>query len=115
MARSTMAWSGARGGALSRCLDGGDFVPVYRKGRLVRIDWRANDRLAIAILSGKDRDIGIWRRRAQSRWSMAQGWRAVDAERGEKLLAEARDQEKAADAVEAVTTRVARHPRVRGL
>jgi hypothetical protein len=42
--------------ALERALIGA-FVPVYRRGRLVRVEHRRSDRLAIALLGGKDRDM----------------------------------------------------------
>lgn len=42
--------------ALERALNGA-FVPIYRRGRLVRVEYRRCDRLAIAMLGGKDRDI----------------------------------------------------------
>ena len=72
-----------RGESIGRCLEGGDFVPVYRKGRLVRVDFRRNDRLAIALLSGKGRDIDQYRRGAQTRWRQKREWDAFDAARAE--------------------------------
>jgi hypothetical protein len=45
-----------RADALQRAL-GGAFVPVFRRGRLVRVEHRRCDRLALALLSGKDREI----------------------------------------------------------
>lgn len=72
-----------RGSTLSRCFDGGDFVPVIRKGRLVRVDFRRNDRLAIAILSGKDKGIDDYRRGALTRWRQKREWEAADAARAE--------------------------------
>jgi hypothetical protein len=42
--------------ALDRALNGA-LVPVYRRGRLVRVEHRRNDRLAIALLGGRDRNI----------------------------------------------------------
>ena len=101
-----------RGGTLSRCLEGGDFVPIYRKGRLARIEWRANDRLAMSLLSGKAMGIECYRRRAQGRWAGAQEWRALDAERAATIAAEALAREAAAAAIEAAAARV---PRVRSL
>ena len=44
-----------RRSSIARSLDGGDFVPVIRKGRLVRVEYRRNDGLAISLLSGKVR------------------------------------------------------------
>jgi hypothetical protein len=40
--------------SLERALNGG-FVPVYRHGRLVRVEYRHCDRLAIAMFGGRDR------------------------------------------------------------
>ena len=39
--------------ALERAMNGA-FVPVYRRGRLVRVEYRRCDRLAIALLGGRD-------------------------------------------------------------
>ena len=39
--------------ALERAMNGA-FVPVYRRGKLVRVEYRQCDRLAIALLGGKD-------------------------------------------------------------
>ena len=39
--------------ALERSLNGA-FVPIYRKGRLVRVEYRRCEKLAVAILGGKD-------------------------------------------------------------
>ena len=72
-----------RGVSIGRCLEGGDFVPVYRKGRLVRVDFRRNDRLAIALLSGKGRDVDHYRRGAQTRWRQKREWSAYDAAKAE--------------------------------
>jgi hypothetical protein len=72
-----------RGSTLTRCLDGGDFVPVIRKGRLVRVDFRRNDRLAIAILSGKHKAIEDYRRGALTRWRQKRVWEAADAAKAE--------------------------------
>ena len=72
-----------RGSTLTRCLDGGDFVPVIRKGRLVRVDFRRNDRLAIAILSGKHKAIEDYRRGALTRWRQKREWEAADAAKAE--------------------------------
>ena len=42
--------------ALERALNGA-FVPIYRRGRLVRVEYRRCDRLAIALVGAKDRDL----------------------------------------------------------
>ena len=56
-----------RGDAMLRALHG-SWVPVVRKGRVVRMEFRRNDRLAVAILSGRDgRSIVERREQAVSR------------------------------------------------
>ena len=52
--------------ALERSLHGAP-VAVFRRGKLVRIDTRYNDRLAIALLGGRDASIDAYRRTAASR------------------------------------------------
>ena len=52
--------------ALDRALNG-SFVPIYRRGKLSRVEHRRNDRLAIALLSGKDKNIDGYRASALSR------------------------------------------------
>lgn len=44
----------------------GAWVPIVRRGRIVRMEFRQFDRLAIAILSGRERDVEEDRRRAAS-------------------------------------------------
>ena len=74
--------------ALERSLNGA-FVPVYRKGRLIRVEYRRCDRLAIAMLGGKDRDIADYGRavrRAQHKADLRDydaGKAAVERERAE--------------------------------
>jgi hypothetical protein len=55
-----------RADALERAL-GGAFVPVFRRGRLVRVEHRLCDRLAIALLSGEHRDVKYHRDTAVAR------------------------------------------------
>ena len=45
----------------------GAWVPVYRKGRLVRVELRHNHKLAMALLSGRDHSVAENRERAASR------------------------------------------------
>ncbi|MEA1073033.1 hypothetical protein [Sphingomonas sp. LY160] len=78
-----------RTGSMARAMVGGDFVPVYRKGRLLRIEHRPNDKLAIALLSGRAKDIDHYRRGAQVRWRQKREWAAVDAAKQAKLEEEA--------------------------
>ena len=47
---------------------GGAFVPVFRRGKLVRVEHRRSDRLALALLAGKPHGIeDEYRRTMQSR------------------------------------------------
>lgn len=56
-----------RGDAMLRALHG-SWVPVVRRGRVVRMEFRHNDRLALGILSGRDgRSLADRRERAVSR------------------------------------------------
>jgi hypothetical protein len=52
--------------ALERALNGA-FVPIYRRGRLVRVEHRRCDRLAIALMAGKDRDVLDYKRAVDRR------------------------------------------------
>jgi hypothetical protein len=52
--------------AFARALHGA-LVPVYRRGRLVRTEYRRCDRVAIALLSGRDHSVADRRERATSR------------------------------------------------
>jgi hypothetical protein len=58
--------------SLDRALKGA-LVPVYRQGQLVRVEHRRNDRLAIALLGGRNRpSTGTARARfgaTSTRWS----------------------------------------------
>jgi len=58
-----MGVSRLRADALNRALEGG-YVPVYRRGKLVRVEHRRNDRLAIALLGGQQRSAADLRRAA---------------------------------------------------
>lgn len=55
-----------RADAFDRAFSGA-WVPVYRKGRLVRVEHRRLDRLAIALLSGRKASVADNRERAASR------------------------------------------------
>jgi hypothetical protein len=52
--------------ALERALKGA-FVPIYRRGKLDRVEHRRCDKLAVALLNGQDRDPYLYRRTAVSR------------------------------------------------
>ena len=66
-----------RAEALHRALNGSS-VAVYRRGKLVRIETRFNDRLAIALLNGRDKSIDDYRRSAVSRRAYRQDLKAYD-------------------------------------
>lgn len=66
--------------SLDRALRG-DLVPVYRRGRLVRVEHRRNDKLAIALLSGRGRAIEDNRRNAVSRRQYREELKADDERR----------------------------------
>jgi transposase-like protein len=106
-----------RADALDRSIHG-SLVPVYRGGRLVRVEHRRNDRLAIALLGGRDRAVDEGRRSAVARRRYWRDMHALDAKRAE----EKRQREEAAKAyaeeLEAMlekAERMRRQPRVVGL
>lgn len=68
--------------SLDRALNGA-FVPVYRKGRLVRVEHRRSDRLAIALLGGRNRDIDWYRQGALRRHVYKMELKAEDERRAE--------------------------------
>ena len=77
-----MGVSHLRADALNRALEGG-FVPVYRRGKLVRVEHRRNDRLAIALLGGRERSAADLRRSAALRREHRLDLFALDAARAE--------------------------------
>ena len=73
-----------RADALQRAL-GGAFVPVFRRGKLVRVEHRRCDRLAMALLAGRHHRIeDEMRRTMQSRRAHRAELRAADARRSEE-------------------------------
>jgi hypothetical protein len=88
-----MGYAAMQAAALERALNGA-FVPVYRRGKLVRVEHRQTDRLAIALLGGKDRSIDDYRRTAVARRLYRQDMAELDAARAERdhRIAEAEDQ-----------------------
>lgn len=96
-----------RTSSISRCLDGGDFVPVIRKGKMVRVEFRRNDGLAIALLSGQGRDVDHYRRGAQTRWRQKREWEAADEARAR---AESARDEAHRDYLEEAEKFIARNP-----
>lgn len=79
-----------RADALHRALVG-EFVPVLRKGKLVRVEHRRSDRLALALLSGKDRPDELLRVNRVMRREHRQDLKAHDDAKAEeaRLRAEA--------------------------
>jgi hypothetical protein len=76
--------------ALDRTLHGAPCA-VYRRGKLVRVETRFNDRLAIALLSGQDKSVDAYRRTAVSRRAYRQDLAHYDKRNEqERLDAEAR-------------------------
>lgn len=72
-----------RDDALKRAL-GGAFVPVFRRGKLVRVEHRRCDRLAVALLSGVHRDVQYERQTAVSRRIYREKMAALDEQRAEE-------------------------------
>jgi hypothetical protein len=72
-----------RADALQRAL-GGVFVPVFRRGKLVRVEHRQSDALAIALLGGRDQSIDGYRRTAVSRRAHRQDMAQLDRQREEE-------------------------------
>ena len=72
-----------RADALERALHGAP-VALFRRGKLVRVEQRRNDRLAIALLGGRSRaEIDVYRRSAVARRAYYQELHAADAARAE--------------------------------
>jgi hypothetical protein len=100
--------------ALERAINGG-FVPVYRRGRLVRVERRRNDRLAIAMLSGRPTAVADYRNAAVTRREHRRDLKELDAARAERdrRIAEAEDAYEAE--AERLVARIHYGPRVRTL
>jgi len=62
----------------------GNFVPVYRRGKLVRVEHRRNDALAIALMAGRGRIGDDHRRTALSRRAHRLDLAALDTARVEQ-------------------------------
>jgi hypothetical protein len=71
-----------RDDSLDRSLNGA-FVPVYRRGKLVRVEHRRSDRLAIAVLGTRDWAADDLRRTPLSRRENRLDLAALDAARQE--------------------------------
>lgn len=68
--------------SLDRALNG-CLVPVYRNGRLVRVEHRRSDRLAIALLGRRNQEIDWYRHGALRRHVYKMELKAADDERDE--------------------------------
>jgi len=77
--------------SLGRALNG-SLVAVYRHGRLARVEHRRNDRLAIALLGARDRNIDWYRQGALRRHVYKLEMQQRDAELAEKRKREAEAQ-----------------------
>ena len=69
--------------SLDRALNGA-LVPVYRNGRLVRVEHRRSDRLAIALLGQRNRNIDWYRHGALRRHVYRMELKAADEARAEE-------------------------------
>jgi len=69
--------------ALERAINGA-WVPVYRRGKLVRVEHRKNDRLAIAMLSGRPNEVADNHRSALTRLEHRRDQRELDQAKAER-------------------------------
>lgn len=72
-----------RGEAMLRALHG-SWVPVVRRGRVVRMEFRFNDRFALGLLSGRGGSVADRRERASSRRKYRLQRNALDREQQEE-------------------------------
>ena len=86
-----MAWDKAHEEGLNRLRDdsldralNGALVPVYRRGRLVRVEHRRNDRMAIALLGGRNTNIDWYRQGALRRHAYKMELQAADEAQAEE-------------------------------
>lgn len=100
--------------ALERALKGA-FVPIYKRGKLDRVEHRRCDKLAIALLGGKDRDPLLARRLAVTRREHRLDLAARDAAEAERdrRIAEAEAAYQAE--IERMIEKIHIGPRVRAL
>ena len=100
--------------ALERALKGA-FVPVYRRDKLVRVEHRRSDKLAIALLSGKERDPNLFRRTAVSRREHRLDLAASDAAAKERDRRIAEAEEAYQAEIDRLIANIHYGPRVRAL
>lgn len=105
-----------RDDAMDRALNGA-LVPVYRKGRLVRVEHRRNDRMAIALLGKRDINIDWYRQGALRRHAYKMELKAHDEEQAEKARRREETQRAYDEELQAMLDKAAalRAPRVRSL
>jgi hypothetical protein len=108
--------------ALDRSLNGAPCA-VYRRGKLVRVETRFNDRLAIALLGGRGAYVDHYRRTAVSRREHRRDLRDYDKRKErERLEAEARippeqlaKEQRIRERLEELSKPRPRHPSIRTL
>ena len=100
--------------ALERSLKGA-FVPVYRRGKLDRVEHRRCDKLAIALLNGKDRDPLLSRRLAVTRREHRLDLAAKDAAEAERDRRIAEAEEAYQAEVQRLIDKIWVGPRIRAL
>ena len=88
--------------ALERALNG-SFVPIYRRGKLVQVEHRRNDRLAISILKAHDTRVDEFRSSAVSRCHHHTDMRLLEGLRDERAARLARVEEEYHTAVDRLT------------
>ena len=74
-----------RDDAMDRALNGA-LVPVYRQGRMVRVEHRRNDRMAIALLGGRNTSIDWYRQGALRRHEHKMDLKAADRAREDEAV-----------------------------
>ena len=100
-----------RADSLDRALHG-SFVPVYRRGKLVRVEHRRSDRLAVSLLAIKGVEADdLARQSASRRAALRKDFRDLDA--ANAALAEAREATRQAIAKEVAACDELNHVRVR--
>jgi hypothetical protein len=102
--------------SIGRALNGA-LVPVYRKGRLVRVEHRRSDRLAIALLGVRNREIDWYRQGALRRHVYKMELKAADEDRAEAKRREAEAQRTYDEELQRMVEKAAAppEPRIRSL
>jgi hypothetical protein len=102
--------------SIDRALNGA-LVPVYRRGRLVRVEHRRSDRLAIALLGNRNQNIDWYRQGALRRHVYKMELKALDEEQAEAKRREAEAQRRYDEELQAMLdkARTMSGPRIRRL